>query len=288
MLTLKAPAKVNLVLEVLGKRDDGYNEIRSLMQTAGLCDTLSLEMASGIEFSCTARLLENDENLVMRAALALKQSTGYTGGAKISLDKQIPWEAGLGGGSSDAATALLGLNRLWLLDLDLDSLSALGSGIGSDVAFFIYGGTCEVRGRGEEVTLMQDAPKMWFVLLKPSMLDKPGKTGRLYGLLKSQQYTGGEYCEAVRAVMLKGGQVNQSLLYNAFDGVAFDAYPGLEQYWRAFEKAGASHIHLAGSGPMLFAMFYDEREATSIHHELTAASIQSYLISSMGRGEVEY
>jgi 4-diphosphocytidyl-2-C-methyl-D-erythritol kinase len=286
VLTLKAPAKINLLLEVLEKRNDGYHEIRSILQTVDLFDELSFEQSNGIVLSCTARELETEENLVLKAARAMRQVSGQKDGARIRLDKQIPWQAGLGGGSSDAATTLLGLNRLWSLGMGTDELAAIGAGIGSDVPFFIYGGACEVQGRGEKVTCLPDSLKTWFVLLKPAMLDKPGKTGKLYGLLTAQQYTDGKRCSTARDILLKGGELDPSLLYNVFDAVAFEAYRGLEQYWRIFEKAGARHIHLAGSGPMLFTMSYDEGEARSVHDKLTGDSIQSYFVTGLGRWEI--
>jgi 4-diphosphocytidyl-2-C-methyl-D-erythritol kinase len=288
MLTVKAPAKINLFLEVLGKRDDGYHEISSIMQTVSLCDKLSFDLSADIKLQCTACELETDDNLALKAAKALKLAGSYKGGTRIGLEKQIPLDAGLGGGSSDAAATLHGLNKLWSLDMNREELAVIGSCIGSDVPFFIYGGVCEVKGRGEKVTMLPDAPGMWFVLLKPAMLKVGGKTRRLYGLLGEHHYTEDEYCSAAKAVFLESGRIDPGFMYNTFDAVAFDAYPGLEQYWRRFADAGARHIHLAGSGPMLFTMSYDEFEAKSVHDRLTADNIQSYLVTSLRREEIGY
>jgi len=117
MLTIKAYAKVNLVWKVLGRRDDGYHEIASIMQTIGLYDVLTFEAADKIEFSCSVAGLQADDNLVCKAVRALRETTGVKSGARIGLEKKIPQAAGLGGGSSDAAAALKGLNRLWDLSL---------------------------------------------------------------------------------------------------------------------------------------------------------------------------
>jgi len=151
MLTCVAPAKINLVLEVLAKRDDGYHEIRSLVQTISLCDVLSFELADKTSFECTEPSLQTSDNLVVQAAELVRKIGGYNKGAKIKLEKRIPRDAGLGGGSSDAATTLSALNGLWQLKLTTSDLVELAARLGSDVPFFIYGGTASMEGRGEKV-----------------------------------------------------------------------------------------------------------------------------------------
>ncbi|MCX5992659.1 MAG: 4-(cytidine 5'-diphospho)-2-C-methyl-D-erythritol kinase, partial [Chloroflexi bacterium] len=140
MLTLKAFAKVNLVLEVLGRRADGYHEIASVMQTVSLYDVLTLEPASHIKLNFSLPGLPDHANIILKAAEALGKFAGCSKGALIGLEKNIPVGAGLGGGSSDAAAVLRGLNRLWQLELNMEQLAAIGAGLGSDVPFFIYGG----------------------------------------------------------------------------------------------------------------------------------------------------
>ena len=230
MLTLKAPAKLNLTLEVLGKREDGYHEITSIMQTVGLFDVLHFEQAGHIELSCTARELQFEDNLVLKAARALKQASGYAGGVRIDLEKQIPWAAGLGGGSSDAAATLLGLNRLWSLGMTPDKLAEIAACLGSDVPFFVYGGTCLTEGRGERLTRLPDIPGTWFVLLKPSLLGIQGKTGRLYGLVGPESYTKGEFTEKMKQFITTGGKTGHPHIFNVFDSVIPKAYPGLDRY----------------------------------------------------------
>ncbi len=145
MLTLRAPAKVNLTLEVLGRRDDGYHDIVSIMQTVDLCDTITLEPADALAIECDDTSIGPSANLALRAATLLNESTGGGKGAKIRLEKRIPVAAGLGGGSSDAAATLVGLNRLWGLDLPIERLVGLAAGLGSDVPFFIHGGVAMVQ-----------------------------------------------------------------------------------------------------------------------------------------------
>ena len=152
-LSLEAPAKINWFLSIRGKRDDGYHDIVSVMQCVSLYDLLSFEDSSEIELISNLDLPAG-ENLVYKAAILLKQNAQFNGGAKITLRKNIPAAAGLGGGSSDAAYTLIGLNKLWGLGLKEEELMELAGRIGSDVAFFIRGLFSVVEGRGEIVKKM--------------------------------------------------------------------------------------------------------------------------------------
>ena len=281
MLTIKAPAKLNLVLEILGRRKDGYHEIKSIMQTVSLFDVLSFEPAKEIQFSCSARELQGQDNLVFKAAHALKQASGFAGGVSITLEKQIPWAAGLGGGSSDAAATLIGLNRLWSLGLPRERLAEIAAGLGSDVPFFIFGGTCLSEGRGERLTRLPDIEKTWFVLLKPAMVGAGQKTARLYGLVKPEQYTKGEFTDRMRQFITSGGEKGHAHIYNAFEHVIAEAYPGLDSYRSIFSCAGATEIHLAGSGPVLFTAVQNEKTARDLHEQLATRDVQSFLVSSV-------
>ena len=193
MLTSLAPAKINLVLEVMGKRDDGYHEIRSLVQAISLYDVLSFEGAERISLACTEASLQSSDNLVIQAAELLKEISGCDRGVRIGLEKRIPWGVGLGGGSSDAAAALLALNKLWELDLASSDLVGLASILGSDVPFFIHGGAALVEGRGEKVTPLVASLPSWFVLLLPPLPKMPHKTRELYSRLDDQHFSGGEF-----------------------------------------------------------------------------------------------
>ena len=288
LLTLKAPAKINLVLEVLGKRKDGYHDIKSIIQTVSLFDVLSFEKADDIELSCNAKELQSEDNLVFKAAVILKKMSGYASGVKIYLEKQIPWAAGLGGGSSDAAVTLTGLNRLWSLGMTREKLAEVAALIGSDVPFFLYGGTCQAEGRGETLIKLPDIEENWFVLVKPSLLVHPGKTSRLYGLIGPGQYTKGEYTDRMRQSISAMGKADQIYLHNVFDSVSSIAYPGLERYRSIFRSAGAEGIHLAGSGPVLFTGVRDQKSAAEIQDKLRVHDIQSFLVSSLPGGEIGY
>ena len=152
MLTILAPAKLNLTLEVLAKRPDGLHEIRSLIQTINLCDSLRFRLSQSISFKCDEPKWLPERSLVSKAASLLQKATKCPNGATIEVNKRIPLLSGLGGDSSDAAAILRGLNKLWELGLSPPELVELASQLGSDIAFFLYGGTALVRGRGEIVT----------------------------------------------------------------------------------------------------------------------------------------
>ena len=286
MLTLKAFAKVNLVFEVLGKRADGYHEIASIMQTVSLYDVLTLEPASQIRLNFSLPGLPDHANIVFKAAQALKEVTGFGGGVVIGLEKNIPMGAGLGGGSSDAAAVLRGLNRLWQLELTREQLAVIGAGLGSDVPFFVYGGTCLAEGRGERVTPLADLEQTWFVLLRPDLAVSSGKTATLYRLVKPGHYTSGDLSAGIRELFENRVERKPGPLYNVFEKVAPGAFPGLGKYMEEFRRAGAPEVHLAGSGPVLFTMLNDERQASGIHANLLATGLESYLVTSVGREEI--
>ena len=263
MLTLKAFAKINLTLEVLGKRDDGYHDIVSIMQTVDLSDTVVVEPSSGLSVECDADEIPRDENLALRAAQVLRNSTGCQDGARITLEKHIPISAGLGGGSSDAATTLKGLNRLWGTGLSTEELMPIAAQIGSDVPFFLHGGTAMVAGRGEQVRPLPTPELNDIVLLSPP-IDLPAKTESVYGRLTHSVYTRGLLTRKLEARIRGGGDVPAQFLFNVFDDLAFEAFPGLEKYWHAFESLGAREVHLAGSGPSMFAMVTRKEVGTTL------------------------
>jgi len=224
MLTVLAPAKINLTLEVLAKRQDGFHEIRSVIQTINLCDSLHFQLSHNIEFKCDLPNWISGESLVFQAASLLQEDTGYTKGATIGISKRIPLMSGLGGDSSDAAAILCGLNKLWGLNLSQDKLLELAARLGSDVAFFVYGGTALVTGRGEVVTPLPALTHMWVVVMMPPVPRLLGKTERLYTSLNASQYTDGQITEKLVEKLREGREFIPSLLFNTFENVAFDRF----------------------------------------------------------------
>ncbi len=167
MLTVAAPAKLNLSLDVLGTRQDGYHEIRSVVQTVSLCDQVRLRAAPGLVVD--SPIAPPTADLAWRAATLLQQRYQVRSGAHIALDKAIPIGAGLGGGSADAAAVLVGLNQLWELGLSASELTLVAAELGSDVPFMIQGGTALIEGRGERVTQLRAPGHPWFVVAMPKM-----------------------------------------------------------------------------------------------------------------------
>jgi len=283
-LEIKAPAKINLTLEVLGKREDGFHDITSVMQTIDLCDSLIINESPEIILDIdTASLPEWDgirnpdvsfnieNNLVFRAAELLRQKTGYRGGAKIELKKQIPSAAGLGGGSSDAAATLKGLNRLWSLGLKAGELSAIGEELGSDIPFFIYGGTALVEGRGEKITLLISLLELWVVLLVP-IIEIPQKTKTLYSQVRKEQYTQGDITgNMVRSV---DSNLDKIDCWNVFTGIYPALFPESGRYFQQFKDAGAPFVEVCGSGPALFTLTSDYNDAVKVAGRLRSSSTQ--------------
>jgi 4-diphosphocytidyl-2-C-methyl-D-erythritol kinase len=282
VLTVYAPAKINLVLEVLGK-DNDYHRISSIIQPIDLCDVLNFQLDEEVCFECAVPGLKRD-NLVTQAATLLKESTKCSLGARIELRKQIPWGVGLGGGSSDAAATLLALNELWGLGLPLSELVRLASELGSDVPFFIHKGTALVEGEGEKVTPLPSLSATCFVLLVPPLPKIQGKTMQMYNNLHVADFTGGQFVQRALSSLRQGKAIDHSLMFNVFEKVAFDFFPKLGKYRKTLEEAGAPGVYLAGSGPCLFTFFSEERQAKVISLNLRGQGLECYLTSPFPGG----
>jgi len=281
MLTILALAKLNLTLEVLAKRRDGFHEIRSIIQTINLCDSLYFQLGQGIAFKSDAPGWIAERSLVSRAASLLRQATGCTKGATIEVKKRIPLVSGLGGDSSDAAAVLRGLNQLWGLGLSLEELLGLARKLGSDVALFLYGGTALVEGRGELVTPLPLFPHMWVVLAIPPIPSVPEKTKQLYDSLKANHYTDGQITQRMVIELREGGNFSPSLLFNTFENIAFDYFKGLDIVKSHMLKMGAPDVHLAGSGPALFTLVKYGDQAEGLFLQLRQQRLESYLTETI-------
>jgi 4-diphosphocytidyl-2-C-methyl-D-erythritol kinase len=255
-LELIAPAKLNLVLEVTGRRADGYHDIVSVMQTIDLADTVRLEAATSIELEVTGEQLrgvprEGPRNLAFSAAHALAEAARNPGlGARIELEKRIPAGMGLGGGSTDAAAVLRGLNRLWALDLSAEALDEVAASVGSDVAFFMYGGTALVGGRGEQVEPLPDIETKDLTLFFADM-DLEDKTRRMYAALSAPDFSDGHKAHVAAESVRRGLPLSESDMHNAFDRHIGQIAPQLASAMALCrdEKLG---VFAAGSGPGFF------------------------------------
>ena len=276
MLTVSAYAKVNLVLEVLGKRSDGYHEVATILQEIDLKDVLTFEEHPEMR-------LDSADELVLKAAKLLGEVAMCGKGASISITKGIPVAAGLGGSSSDAAAALRGLNELWGLGLSLSQLASVASRVSSDTTFFLYGGTALGEGRGAVVTPLPPFACSWVVLLRPPVALPPSKTGALYAALNPSHFSDGERARRMADLLRVGADVSQASLFNVFEQVACTAFPGLEMYWQRFRELGADAVHLAGSGPTLFTLVSDDSRAAELHHSLGKEGFEAYLVRTRAR-----
>jgi 4-diphosphocytidyl-2-C-methyl-D-erythritol kinase len=283
MLTVLAPAKLNLTLEVLAKRPDGYHEIRSVLQAISLCDLLRFQPGPKLSFKSDAPEWAPEKSLVSRAASLLQEATGTSQGAAIEISKRIPLASGLGGDSSDGAAVLRGLNELWGLKLPQSSLLELAAELGSDVPFFLHGGTALVEGRGEVVTALPPLPRRWVVLVVPKVPQIPEKTRQLYASLKTSHYTDGEITQRLVAELREGR--GPSTLFNTFENVAQALFPGLKTYWEHLRKLGAPEVHLAGAGPTLFSLLESKSQAEDLYTRCREQNMETYLVETLAPSE---
>jgi 4-diphosphocytidyl-2-C-methyl-D-erythritol kinase len=281
MLTVKAPAKINLTLEVLRKRPDGFHEIRSVLQAIDLYDTLHIEAGKGISFRCDMEGWSAKISLLSKAARLLQKVTGCKQGAAISLEKRIPLLSGLGGDSSDAAALLMGLDDFWGLNLSNEKLQELAARLGSDVAFFLRGGTALAEGRGEIISPLPPLKKLWVLLIFPDIKVGPGKTAKMYAALKPPHFTDGSMTDRLTAAIKEGKMLDSSLLFNVFKNISFHVYSGLLTCNVRLIKVGVCDIHLAGSGPTLFTIFNDEVQAADFYKRCKEQGMKVYLAATL-------
>ena len=257
MITIASPAKVNLILKVLRRREDGYHDIASLMQKVSLADEMEFTpRKEGIALACPGSDLPTGEgNLVVRAARALFAEAGFTGGVEITLRKRIPTAAGLGGGSSNAATTLTVLNSLFQFGFDRERLIGIGARLGADVPFFIYGSSAWAFGIGEILEPAETPPGMWLVLVNPGF-EVPTKwvyQSLNLPLTKTPlKYT---------IPTFSGVRDLAAALSNDLETVTVARHPVLEELKGFLRRQGALGSLMSGSGPTVFGLFDNEPDA---------------------------
>lgn len=278
-IELSAAAKVNLALEVLGRRADGYHELATVMQAVELSDRVVLEDAEPLELRTTAPGIPTDaSNLALRAALALRDAAGIERGARVTLDKRIPVAAGLGGGSTDAAAVLLGLNRLWSLRWPIDRLAEVAVTLGMDVPFFLRGGAALGTGRGEKLDRMRGMA-LALVLVNPRY---PSSTAEAYGRVTPAMYTDGARAGAVAAALKvrRAGRVAESL-YNGLEPAVAPWQPAIGQMKAALVAAGALGALMSGSGPTVFGVARSLDHARQIQRRVQRASWECWAVRTL-------
>jgi 4-diphosphocytidyl-2-C-methyl-D-erythritol kinase len=277
MMMATAPAKLNLTLEVLKKRPDGFHEIRSVVQTVNFGDKIKFGAAPRLEIKCNLPDWSASQSLVSKTVSLLRNSTRTNQGALIEIEKHLPLSSGLGGDSSDAAAVLRGLNLLWNLKLSQRDLLNYGAQLGSDVPLFLYGGTVLAEGRGEIVRPIRPMPHMTAILLIPAVPKVENKTQKMYARLSVRNYSTGKITEDFLN-MLDGRASKPGIgLFNVFDDIGLSFFPGLKEFRDKFLKAGAAGVHLAGSGPTLFSLTRDDVLAYDIRKCLQDQGLAVYL-----------
>ncbi len=266
-MRLRSPAKINLFLEPLRKRPDGYHEIVTVMQTIDLCDELEIELGgTGIELECDdPELPRGPENLAYQAAEAFAGATRLEQGVRIRLSKRIPVGGGLGGGSSNAGTTLLGLSALTGWPLSPRQLGRMAALLGSDVSFFLYGGTALCRGKGERVKALKPAPEFWIVLVTPAMRVS---TRLAYERLTFDLTKRHGVRRMLRSINDSDVCALRESLHNGLAEAVFGQYPPLERLHKEVTGEGLPYSQLSGSGSTLYGVCCSGAEATALRHQL--------------------
>ncbi len=274
----RAPAKLNLGLEIIGRRPDGYHELVTIFQTIALYDEITVAAAPPGKLTLSADpALGGAENLILRSARALAAQSSGTGGATLTLDKGIPVAAGLGGGSSDAATTLRTLRAHWNLSIPDNQLAALATTLGADVPFFLHGGTALATGIGEKLAALPPLRPSWFVTLTPMLSLPPDKTRRLYAALTPNDFSDGKRTLAQAARLRRGLPLDPALLVNSFAGPLERLFPALAAWRERLLRAGAPFVIPSGSGPTLYTMVESEEAALAIQEALGACAARIHV-----------
>ncbi len=252
MFQLPSFAKVNLGLKILRKRDDGFHDLVTIFQTVSLHDTLTFEEHGDLVFACDDPSIPKDDNLIVKAAKKLAERRSVKAGAKIFLEKRIPFPGGLGGGSSNAATALIGLSRLWNIDAVLDEIAAE---LGSDVPFFLYGGTACGTGRGTDIEPLEDSDLRYMLIVTP---DIDVSTRKVFEDLDVRSLTSGD----PKSILLnyRFGHDGTKMLENDLEATVFALHPEVGSIKHELRNLGATAALMSGSGASVFAIF--EKEET--------------------------
>jgi 4-diphosphocytidyl-2-C-methyl-D-erythritol kinase len=288
-VTARAHAKINLDLRVLGTRADGYHELRTVFQSIELHDTVTCRRRTGpFEIKCRDPRIPRDEsNLIWRAAAALWKALGYAGEPRdslVSLDKQIPLQAGLGGGSADAAAALLALGRLWAGSVPQPLLRDLAASLGADVPFFLWGGTSLGLGRGEEIYPLVDLPSHHVVLVVPTF---GVSTAEAYGWYDEERASGYRDSEPRDLMVLPVPWPSRAArMINDLEGPVARRHPEIGQVKLALRQAGAVGAAMSGSGSAVFGLFRTRRPAVLAAADLRRPGWRILLTRTLSR--VEY
>jgi len=284
--SLPSFAKINWTLRILGRRDDGFHELFTVFQTISLHDTLTFEGSDEIELTCNDATVPTDErNLIVKAASVMRERFSVSVGARIRLEKHIPSPGGLGGGSSNAAVALIGLKRLWNIEVSDDDLQTMAAEVGSDVPFFLHGGTAIGTGRGEMMEPVADIQAENMLIVTPPVAVS---TRDAFAGLKAAALTSQGQISSLTVCRNEARSLDplNSVLKNDFEASVFAAYPEIKRVKETLLELGAVNAALSGSGASVFAVF-DKKETRqaaikALDHESTW---RKFAVSTISRNE---
>jgi 4-diphosphocytidyl-2-C-methyl-D-erythritol kinase len=284
--TLPSYAKINWTLRVIGKRDDGFHELCTVFQTVSLHDSISFAEHSDLKLSCDSDAVPTGEsNLCIKAALALQQRYGVHKGAKIHLEKRIPSPGGLGGGSSNAAVTLIGLSRLWNINVSEADLIDIARELGSDVPFFLHGGTALGTGRGENIQSVDDVTAPYMLIVRPQI---SVSTPAAFDALNAANLTNTDLNRILRVCRQEAESLDLSrtVLKNDFEASVFSAYPEIKRVKDALIDLGAVHAAMSGSGASVFAKFDKQETRQAAQKALEQeSSWRKFAVAAIARDE---
>lgn len=266
-IAVRTPAKLNLGLEIVGRRADGFHDVVTILQALTIYDHLILASDDDLRIHVSDPALATTDNLVLTALRSLRERSGVAAGADIDIDKGIPVAAGLGGASSDAAAALLAGRRLWDVSVSEEALAELAAGIGSDVPFFLQGGTALATGRGEQLEALPSPIPGWFVVVSPRVAI-PRKTATLYAALRREDFSNGDRVRDQADRLRAGRPLDPALLVNPFVRPLVALRPELSRVADEMRRAGAPVVALSGAGPSHYAVVHDAEAASTLAHDV--------------------
>ncbi len=274
-MTWRSHAKINLYLDVLKKRRDGYHNIETIFQTISLADDLTFMDDDHISLTCTGHQLDTGaSNLITRAALLFQQYTGYSRGARIQLEKRIPVSAGLAGGSGNAAATLIALNKLWDTRLTTPQLAALARNLGADVPYCLYGGTQAAWLRGDCMTALPDIKGYWFVLVHPPIAVSAGQVYQHPGLQHNKERPfAGRTASFRRRIRALARDNMADVVFNRMEMPVFTANKMLAAHKVALLNLGCEAAAMSGSGPTLFGVCRSQQQALRIAEGLKGEGV---------------
>ncbi|MCH2304781.1 MAG: 4-(cytidine 5'-diphospho)-2-C-methyl-D-erythritol kinase [SAR202 cluster bacterium] len=289
MLKINSYAKLNLSLEVIRKYNDGYHEIKSIMQTIDLHDCLEFYPSDSININVVGQNIPIENNLIYKTIINLKNLYLVNQGIGVKVIKNIPLAAGFGGGSSNAAATILALNKLWKLNLTIDEMIAIGIKLGSDVPYFLFQGTALVEGRGEKVTPLLDVNLDDILIITTYDHIISNKTEKMFKYLTKNDYSNGDITNNLIKKINNKSLISNRDIYNIFNDLSFKSYKFMNHLLLVLNKFGISNFNICGSGPSIFIIIDDKGIISKLKKNKYLNNYKIFLVkSNKGISKVKY